>query len=75
VTKPIAPLSVVLPPPPERYDPRDQREARRLVELAFQRAFPSPTRVLVSGSRGGNAALASLITALESLGLIEDGTS
>lgn len=31
--------------------------------------------VTVTGSRGGNAALASLLTALEALGLITDSTS
>jgi hypothetical protein len=73
VTRPVAPQSVILPQPPDRYDARDQRETRRLVELAFQRAMPA--RVVVTGAKGGNAALTSLIEALESLGLIDDQTS
>lgn len=42
-------------------------------------SFPSGTgggaAPTVSGSRGGNAALASLLTALDSLGIINDGTT
>lgn len=37
--------------------------------------FAPNVRPVVSGSRGGNAALASLITALEELGFVEDGTT
>jgi hypothetical protein len=36
---------------------------------------PLDRSVAVTGSRGGNAALASLLTALASLGLITDGTT
>jgi hypothetical protein len=42
--------------------------------VGFFGAFPT-TRRVVSGSRGGNAALASLLTALGELGLIEDTTT
>lgn len=42
--------------------------------LGFYAATPV-TKPTVSGSRGGNAALASLLTALATLGLITDGTS
>ncbi|MEV6181347.1 hypothetical protein [Streptomyces sp. NPDC052015] len=42
--------------------------------LGFHGATPVAKQT-VSGSRGGNAALASLITALATLGLITDGTS
>jgi hypothetical protein len=43
---------------------------------ALARTFEIPAvPPTVTGSRGGNAALASLITALVSLGLIKDGTS
>lgn len=38
-------------------------------------ADPLDRSVAVTGSRGGNAALASLLTALASLGLITDGTT
>ena len=34
-----------------------------------------PAKPTVTGSRGGNAALASLLTALASYGLIVDGTT
>ena len=73
MTRPVPPASVVLPQPPAVYDARDQRETRRLVELAFQRA--APDRIIVTGAKGGNAALASLLTALQTLGLIEDQTT
>lgn len=43
-------------------------------QLGFHGATPV-SKQTVSGSRGGNAALASLITALATLGLITDGTS
>lgn len=42
--------------------------------LGFHGAAPV-ARQTISGSRGGNAALASLLTALANLGLITDGTS
>jgi hypothetical protein len=42
--------------------------------VGFFGAFPT-TRRVVSGSRGGNVALASLLTALAELGLIEDTTT
>jgi hypothetical protein len=42
--------------------------------VGFFGAFPT-TRRVVSGSRGGNAALASLLTALGELGLIQDTTT
>lgn len=40
-----------------------------------QIASISPTPLTVSGSRGGNAALADLLTQLAALGLIVDGTT
>ncbi|MEU1071917.1 MULTISPECIES: collagen-like protein [unclassified Streptomyces] len=43
-------------------------------KLAFWNATPI-VRPTVSGSRGGNAALASLVAALANVGLITDGTS
>lgn len=42
--------------------------------MSFFEAMPNP-RPVVSGSRGGNAALASLITGLAALGLIIDDTT
>jgi hypothetical protein len=44
------------------------------IGLAFNAATPIPTPT-ITGSRAGNAALASLLTALAALGLIIDGTS
>jgi len=38
-------------------------------------AVPGPVAVTVTGSRGGNAALASLLTALAARGIIIDGTT
>lgn len=43
-------------------------------KLAFNGATPV-TKPTVTGSRGGNAALASLLTALDTLGLITDSTT
>jgi hypothetical protein len=43
--------------------------------LSFYGQTPLVARQTVSGSRGGNAALAALLTALEALGLIADGSS
>lgn len=43
-------------------------------EIGFLGAAPAP-RQAVAGSRGGNAALASLLTALATLGLITDGST
>lgn len=43
-------------------------------KLAFNGATPI-TKPTVTGSRGGNAALASLLTALATLGLITDSTT
>jgi hypothetical protein len=43
-------------------------------QLAFYGATPS-AKLTVSGSRGGNAALLSLVTALNTLGLINDTTT
>lgn len=45
-------------------------------DVVTQAGIPLPSPLTtVSGSRGGNAALASLLTALAGLGLITDGTS
>lgn len=43
-------------------------------EIAFYGATPQ-AKATISGSRGGNAALASLLTALTTMGLINNGTS
>lgn len=43
--------------------------------LGFYGAAPIPARPTITGSRGGNAALASLLTTLASLGLITDSSS
>lgn len=48
--------------------------AHRGSKAGFYNATPA-TKQAVSGSRGGNAALASLITALATVGLITDSTS
>lgn len=68
-------MGIVLAPAPPKYDERDQRELRRAVELAYRRAMPAPTKQIVTGSKGGNTALASLITALANLGFITDQTT
>ena len=47
-------------------------EVQGLQELRLRTLFP---RTSVTGSRGGNAAVASLLTALEAQGYIVDGTS
>jgi len=43
--------------------------------LAFYGATAGVAQQTPTGSRGGNAALASLLTALAAVGLIVDGTS
>lgn len=68
-------FGVILSPAPEKYDVRDQTELRRSVELAYQRVMLSPIRQIVTGSKDGNTALASLITALANLGWVEDQTT
>lgn len=68
-------VPVALRAAPERYDVRDQAEVRRAVELAYRRAWLAPRPQIVTGSKDGNTALASLITALANLGWIEDQTT
>jgi hypothetical protein len=41
----------------------------------FNAASPPATRPVVSGAKGSNAALASLLTALASYGLVTDSTT
>jgi len=43
--------------------------------VGFFGTTPASSRPVVSGSKGGNAALASLITTLASLGIITDSTT
>jgi len=57
-----------------RYDSEGTRIGRSGSGLSFFQAAPI-SKPTVSGSRGGNAALASLLTALANYGLIADSTS
>ena len=68
---------------PRQIDPTDPTQAHRAVSDAvsaietklgkLQKLITDP--VAVTGSKGGNAALASLIAALAQLGLVEDKTT
>lgn len=73
--KPIASVTVSLPVPPDKYDEQDQAELRRVIALAFTQTTPRQPRQTVTGAKGGNAALASLITALANLGFVTDSTT
>ena len=75
MTRPRAPLSVVLPAPLPKYDPAHQAETLRSIEQHFAKMQPLQTRQTVTGAKGGNAALASLLTALANLGFIIDSTT
>lgn len=52
-----------------------QNEPTTLVLRTVVRKVPWTTPITVTGSRGGNAALASLLTALETQGLVLDNTT
>lgn len=45
------------------------------IELWYDTDEPAPVSVVVTGSRAGNAALASLLTVLQNLGLITNSTT
>lgn len=75
MTKPLAPLAVRLPVPPSSYDHQDQAELRRTIEQGIAGAMPRQPKQTVTGAKGGNAALTSLLTALANLGLIVDATT
>lgn len=55
--------------------PQYQREGQSINTVGFFGLPVTGDAPTVTGSRAGNAALASLITALESLGLVIDGSS
>lgn len=46
-----------------------------LMEVSAQASRSQQESATVTGSRGGNAALANLLTALAKLGIIEDNTT
>lgn len=76
MTKPrltLKPLS--LPAPPKQYDPDHQDAVQRLIEQRLHAVQPQQQRQTVTGAKGGNAALTSLLTALVNLGLITDSTT
>ncbi len=52
-----------------------QQEGQTITQVGFFGTAPAGARPNVAGSRGGNAALANLLTALANLGLITDSTS
>jgi hypothetical protein len=66
---------IALPKPAPRYDVRVAEETVRILEQRLSTLQPSQARQEVTGARGGNAALESLITALANLGFITDSTS
>lgn len=69
-----------LPEPEPRYSHANEAAFRQIVEQNFTALANALVQVLqqgavVTGSRAGNAALADLLTELETLGLIDDQTS
>lgn len=75
MTRARATASVTLPIPPAVYDQNDQAELRRTIEQAIRQLVASQPKQTVTGAKGGNAALTSLLTALANLGLITDSTT
>jgi hypothetical protein len=70
-----APVSVTLPIAPGGYNVNNEQQTRRAIEQAFQGCMPVSSRPIVTGAKGGNAALTSLIAALVSLDMIVDQTT
>lgn len=66
---------VILPDVPRDYDPADQAEVRRQLHELAKKVQPVQQKQTVTGAKGGNAALTSLITALANLGYITDATT
>lgn len=70
-----APLNVTLPLAPERYDHDDEQRTRRLIEQSFQKIIPSQPTISITGAKGGNTAVASIVALLVQLGLGVDNTT
>jgi hypothetical protein len=70
-----APVSVTLPQAPVGYNVANEQQTRRAIEQAFQQCQRTSSRPIVTGAKGGNAAVTSLLAALVSLDLIVDQTT
>lgn len=70
-----APVSVTLPQAPNGYNVSNEQQTRNAIEQAFRGCMPVSTRPVVTGAKGGNAAVTSLIAALVSLDVIVDQTT
>lgn len=75
MTRPRAVVGLALPAVPKVYDPQDQAEVRRQLHELVKKVQPVQQRQNVTGAKGGNAALTSLLTALANLGFITDSTT
>jgi hypothetical protein len=69
------PKPLSLPTVPDNYDREHHEATQRLLEQHLSTLQPAQQRQKVTGAKGGNAALASLLTALANLGFIVDGTT
>lgn len=75
MTRPRVVVGLALPAVPKDYDPQDQAEVRRQLHDLVKKVQPVQPKQTVTGAKGGNAALASLITAFANLGFIIDSTT
>lgn len=66
---------ITLPPPKAFYNQRAEELRSKILEDHLATLQPLQQRQTVTGAKGGNAALASLITALANLGFITDSTT
>jgi hypothetical protein len=74
-TKPRAVASLILPIAPAKYDERDQTQVRQQLHELAKKVQPLQQKQLVTGAKGANAALTSLLAALVKLGFITDSTT
>lgn len=71
----LVPKKLNLPAPSEYYNRMHEAERSRILEDHLATLQPAQERQTVTGAKGGNAALTSLITALANLGFITDSTT
>lgn len=70
-----APVSIALPTAPSGYNVNNEQQTRRAIEQAFRECQRVSSRPIVTGAKGGNAAVTSLIAALVALDMIVDQTT
>lgn len=70
-----APVAVTLPTAPSLYDRANEQQARQAIEQSFQKCVASQPAVIITGAKGGNTALASVIALLVQLGYAVDQTT